>query len=190
MGIENIKIYSDGTTRRLISKICRNPNCKKEFFTRKGVNGCDYCSRSCKYNEGKVELICKKCGRAFYRQKSKLHLAKHGIHFCSRKCKDEAQRFLGGCREIMPPHYGTANIDRLYKKLIRRTKNPLCCSCLEKRKYLLVVHHIDGDRSNGGINNLEIVCHNCHTKRHLEQIKGEWRYNCHILTSRDQLDML
>ena len=40
-----------------------------------------------------------------------------------------------------------------------------------------VVHHVDGNRDNNVTNNLEVVCHNCHIKRHLKKVGDEWSYD-------------
>lgn len=56
-------------------------------------------------------------------------------------------------------------------------------------KPLLMVHHIDGDRNNANINNLEIVCANHHMMRHMffnTDIKL-WCYDTKSLTPRDKL---
>ena len=46
---------------------------------------------------------------------------------------------------------------------------PKCCSkCgYDKHPKILVVHHKDGDRKNGKLTNLEILCPNCHAEAHL-----------------------
>jgi 5-methylcytosine-specific restriction endonuclease McrA len=111
------------------------------------------------------------------------------LYFCSRKCKDDAQK-IGGVQEIMPPHYGRSNGKNVYKNLIENTCSPTCIGCSEINKYLLCVHHIDGNRNNNALSNLEIVCGNCHIKRHLKLINGEWVYDCDYLTDRDLLCML
>ena len=68
--------------------------------------------------------------------------------------------------------------------------DPKCVSCGETTSYLLCVHHIDGDRENNTAGNLEIVCSNCHIKRHLKfnEKKKKWIYVSRYLTPRDKLD--
>lgn len=64
-------------------------------------------------------------------------------------------------------------------------------SCNETRKYLFEVHHKDSDRENNVKENLEIVCCNCHNKRHLKiDESGEWIYDSKSLTPRDLIDKL
>jgi hypothetical protein len=146
------------------------------------------CSVECKHNlqRNKIEVNCAWCGNTIEKQSSKLGNSKSGLYFCNRECKDNAQR-IGGIREIMPSHYGTS---RSYKNLIKETESPKCISCPENKRYLLCVHHIDGNHENDEISNIEIVCWNCHVKRHLKFVDGEWIYSPHELTSRHFLDNL
>lgn len=161
--------------------------CKKEFISRKDQPQ-TVCSVECraKSKENRVLITCAFCKKEVSKAASKLTASKSGIHFCSRSCKDTAQRMENRMTAIWPSSYkGGNHID--YRKLIEIDK---CCDCQEKRKYLLVVHHIDGDRSNNERGNLEVVCGNCHTKRHLRNINGEWIYDGKSLTPRELLASL
>jgi hypothetical protein len=62
--------------------------------------------------------------------------------------------------------------------------------CGDRRKYLLCVHHKDGDTENNIADNLEIVCWNCHIKRHLKLVNKEWVYCSSALTPRHFLESL
>lgn len=55
-----------------------------------------------------------------------------------------------------------------YRKIIR-TGNDSCCLCgYNTRQEALVVHHIDMNRMNNDLDNLAIVCCNCHAIIHAE----------------------
>ena len=41
-----------------------------------------------------------------------------------------------------------------------------CCDCGIEVKELLLVHHIDRDRENNKLKNLEVLCRNCHWLKH------------------------
>lgn len=120
---------------------------------------------------------------------SHLNNSKSGLYFCNRKCKDKAQK-LGGIKEIMPSHYGTSEISN--KTFIESIENPQCAGCGENKIYLLCVHHIDGNHDNNIKENFEIVCGNCHIKRHLKfnKIENTWIYHCASLTPRNLLNEL
>ena len=166
--------------------------CKRGFPRRKSSSK-SCCSRKCwgLSRRQRVKVKCKLCGKKFRRSKSKLTNSKSGLFFCGRECKDKAQR-IGGIEEIMPPHYGLSEGLNLYRSWIKRKKNPSCVGCGEVRIYLLCVHHIDGDRENNTEENFEIVCWNCHAKRHLrfDSDKEEWVYSAVSLTPRRMLSLL
>ena len=52
-----------------------------------------------------------------------------------------------------------------------------CNKCLDKRRYVLQIHHKDEDRNNNKINNLMVLCANCHLEIHF-QIKNSKKKNC------------
>jgi hypothetical protein len=128
-----------------------------------------FCSRPCSSSRvrptrrNRVELACAECGSDFERKVSSLSGSKHGIYFCTRGCKDRAQR-LGGVTKIQPPHYGTGTD---YRSLAFRKYPPVCNRCRLDDRRILVVHHKDRDRSNNAEDNLEILCPNCHAVDHL-----------------------
>lgn len=61
-----------------------------------------------------------------------------------------------------------------YQRIAKSNKKWECRVCKSKEK--LEVHHIDKDRSNNSVINLEILCGSCHAKIHYEKgdanIKG------------------
>lgn len=67
--------------------------------------------------------------------------------------------------ELRPAHYGEAYSDY---RLSAFRKYPHECAVCGYHDYddtsLLDVHHIDSDRSNNDIENLIILCPNCHRK--------------------------
>lgn len=170
---------------------CSNTPCSKQFKPRWPRQ--KFCSPSCGYasrSSPMVEIVCSntKCGKTFKRRTSKTYNSKHGFQFCSRSCKDFAQSLKGDCKAIRPTHYGTGTGRRVYKNLIADMKRPRCCDCGEDRRYLLMVHHIDANRENNDRRNLEVVCSNCHVRRHLSvNTQGDWVYTTACLTPRERL---
>lgn len=122
------------------------------------------CSRMCGsiLKGSAVELDCAHCGSTFVRALSKLNNSKSGKYFCCRECKDIAQSYM---IEIQPEHYGTG--ESSYREKAFRAYRPICCRCGFANIAALEVHHIDRDRSNNNISNLEILCANCHKVEHL-----------------------
>ncbi len=147
-----------------------------------------YCSQTCSQlaRRKRIIVVCDNCGEDFERVINKLKNSKHGKNFCSRDCKDNAQSFRGDCSEIHPPHYDMDNPSD-YRR-IAYDSLPNCCSdCGETTRWMLVVHHIDGNRKNNLVSNLEIVCCNHHTARHLRLSKRGWVYDPSVLTPRNKL---
>jgi hypothetical protein len=119
-------------------------------------------------------VSCAYCGIDFYLKKSRLKRSKSGLFFCSRSHKDLAQR-LGGIKEIMPSHYGTAKIPN-YREIAKRHYEQVCRSCgWDKYPDILEVNHIDFDRSNNDPSNLEFLCPTCHQAFHFLTKTGKWR---------------
>lgn len=168
----------DGQTRKLFSHSCLQ--CGKEFFAPLKQKA-KYCSKSCYYARPKatIEFNCRVCGCVFLRTLRKIALAKHSSGFCSRKCKDFGQSLEGNCPDIRPAHYGS---DGSYRGRI-----PLksCIGCGESRRFLLLTHHIDGNRKHNKKENLECVCFNCHVIRHLHLVDDVWIYCTKFLTPRE-----
>jgi hypothetical protein len=184
----DVTFTENGKTRVGVLVQCKI--CNKEFPTRKSKpHKC--CSPECGnlYRRKRVEVTCRNCGKVFEKKKCQLDNSKSGLYFCTRKCKDEAQK-LGGVEEIMPSHYGTSEGRGVYKTLIENEECPRCAGCGENKTYLLCVHHIDGNHDNNVKENFEIVCWNCHIKRHLrfDELKNKWLYSGTSLTPRHLLN--
>lgn len=149
-------------------------NCKAQFNapTREVNRGNGkFCSSSCSatFNgknrpKPKANVICAYCEKEFYKAPNKQKLSKSGLYFCSREHKDAAQR-IGGIREIMPPHYGTSLSS--YRTLAIRTYGAKCQRCdYDAHEAAIAVHHKDHNHSNNSIDNLEVLCWNCHAIEH------------------------
>lgn len=174
-----ITFVENGRKRKGIIKVC--DICKNEFPSRLNADK-KFCSNKCRFlgRQNRIQIECAWCKKKFERPPSKIN----DLAFCTRKCKDTAQR-LGGLIQLQLPHYGSGYSN--YECLIDRTENPCCVGCGEKKRYCLTAHHKDGNRQNNVCENLEIVCGNCHMKRHLKLIDGVWVYNTKALTPRELL---
>jgi len=110
-------------------------------------------------------VICAYCTKPVYKSPSKQRNSKHGIFFCSRAHKDLGQRLDSDIPEIHPPHYKSGKTS--YRKLALETYPHVCHGCsYSEVPSILVVHHKDRDRDNNVIDNLEILCPNCHAIEH------------------------
>jgi hypothetical protein len=186
--IEDLWLIEGNRRRRAKYTICEE--CKKYFLDR--LNGDKkFCSTNCRdlSRTCKDEYKCAYCEKIFRRNKSKTKNSKSGLQFCCRECKDLAQSIDGGIKEIQPDHYGNGS-SGYRQKTFSNAEEVCCIDCGEIRRYLLAVHHIDSDRTNVEDNNLEIVCMNCHARRHLCFINNKWVFYPRELTSRELLDNL
>lgn len=119
----------------------------------------------------KLNLVCAYCGKEFTRAPSKANKSKSGLYFCCREHKDIAQRLDSGAQfDVMrPDHYSECSSEEgsinTYRDLAFRNYTHECAICHWKDdEEILQVHHIDEDRQNNNLNNLIILCPNCHAK--------------------------
>jgi 5-methylcytosine-specific restriction endonuclease McrA len=117
---------------------------------------------------------CSWCGGQFSRNAKKVGTGSSGLAFCSRSCKDTAQR-LDGLTALHPSHYGSGSPHNYRLNAIRNLA-PVCSVCgYHTHPEILEVHHIDGDRSNNTLSNLTMLCPTCHTAHHFITKSGKWR---------------
>lgn len=130
-----------------------------------------YCSRVCARKarpkiEHEPNVQCDMCQKWIYKSSYRISQAKTGLLFCSRECKDLAQR-LDGLEELHLPHYGTGSGISHYRVIAFRVHPKICVRCgWDKHPAGIVVHHIDRNRNNNVIENLEVLCANCHAIEH------------------------
>jgi len=122
------------------------------------------CSGKYKSDINNVSLTCACCGKTFERSKGRLKGSRHGLYFCSRKCKDTAQSLdFDGCEEMQPPHYGLGKGINTYRDKAHNYYGLKCEICgYDECVRVLQVHHIDGNRENNAIENLIVLCPNHH----------------------------
>lgn len=148
--------------------------CYKKFKARK--NKQQYCNKECA-NNSRYRLVtvhCAHCDASITRPLNKVKAPKTGLNFCNRECKEAAQ-CIGGLAKLQPPHYkdGAAS----YKERAIREYGNICALCgitdlWNNRPIILDVHHIDGNRKNGKISNLQVLCPNCHRQEEMKVWAG------------------
>lgn len=77
----------------------------------------------------------------------------------------------------MPPHYGTStgSCPEYRKKAFALLPNECKMCGWDKYPNVLEVNHIDCNRNNNDIQNLEILCPTCHAVYHFTTKTGKWR---------------
>jgi len=168
---------------RAVKKNCLN--CHTQFDAEvKELNrgNAKFCKRSCssqwRRDHPKVKTpncTCANCQAKFYKSASKLKASKSGLVFCSRTCKDTAQK-IGGIKEIQPSHYTDSRKD--YRKTAKEFLKHKCSNCgYDKHPEVLQVHHKDRNREDNSIENLEILCPTCHEEDHFLAKDGRFSSN-------------
>ena len=154
----------DGKRRKLVACIC--DYCHIRFFVPRHARHM-FCSVPCTNESRKrrVAKVCDHCGVSFDRVLTKVSNSKSGLQFCSRLCKDTAQR-LEGNKLLHPPHYGNgSNPNREYLIRVRGHKCQSCLRCEWMGSPIpLETHHVDGDSRNNNLTNLLLLCPNCHAQ--------------------------
>lgn len=124
---------------------------------------CPLCQKE-DLNKNKIKCVCDYCGKEYYISPSR---DTSEFHFCSRECKDSAQRLASGSKfdNLRPEHYGQTNGIASYRTRAFYSYPHQCAVCgWAEDEEILEVHHIDEDRQHNNIENLIILCPNCHRK--------------------------
>lgn len=138
-------------------KVCDVCGYEFEFIATR-ANTAKYCSRSCYYaamkGRGSVKHSCIHCGAEFFDSPSK------GRKYCSRACVNKSSK------KTFKPKYSTVR-----KMMLARGMIVHCNRCgYGEHPEILGVHHIDRNRKNNDISNLEVLCPNCHSLEHCKHI--------------------
>lgn len=162
---EYIGLDTSGRKRNFTEATCEVCN---STFTRqtRQMNEYGTCSITCTSvaKGSTIECTCAHCGTKFNKAKSKVDKSKSGLVFCCRECKDTAQTYLV---EIQPDHYGKGDGESSYRLLALRAHGYKCQRCgYDAHKAAIVVHHKDHNRENNVLDNLEVLCSNCHAIHH------------------------
>lgn len=165
-------IDKEGKKREAKIVIC--DFCGKSFLKPKRFikeNSHNYCCKECSSLSLKkqIEIKCDFCGNAFMIKPSKLYCSKSGLHFCCRKCKDNAQKIISGFKEMQPNHYGKTIYNdytpsSIYQRICFSYHPHKCCVCGEEN--IVAVHHYDGNHNNNDPVNLVPLCPTHHQYIH------------------------
>ena len=142
----------------------RNPNtecniCGKSIYRRPAQVKLNsrrvFCSSNCYGVSCRREhpcIVCKKPILAGLHKKT-----------CSRTC---ANKHRAGIKyKIGGPKDKVVNALALKKRLIAQ-RGKVCERCGYDNYKILHVHHVDRDRDNNKLQNLELLCPNCHAEEH------------------------
>lgn len=140
--------------------------CNKEFkCSNRDINrakegsGLNYCSRECfcTSRRNPVLVECQECQKQLIRTLS----TTSERNFCSKSCSAKYyNRFRVG--EKHPNFIAQATIKN-YRARGLQYYGAVCRNCgYDKYEAMLDVHHIDGNRGNNSMENLQVLCIWCH----------------------------
>ncbi len=120
-----------------------------------------YCSSVCRNSVNQETYTCSFCSTEFISTKSRKNKSKTNHHFCSNTCKYKAASSLGNTYSTgpLPKEIG---LSTYRNRALIMLKNE-CVRCgYHEHVELLDVDHIDSNRQNNDISNLQILCVMCH----------------------------
>lgn len=142
----------------------RRPNaecllCKKAVYRRpyqiQNNGGNVFCSAQCFGIFCRKERQCLVC--------KTLILAGRNSRTCSRAC---ANKNRIGIKYDGKPRKDKVKNQRALKMRLIALKGMKCERCGYSKLEIIHVHHKDRDRNNNDLNNLELICPNCHYEEH------------------------
>lgn len=111
----------------------------------------------------KTKCANPKCGKEIERAPSEIKRSKTGNVFCSKSCANTVNNTLFKSGKNHPNYI---NGDACYRNIKLKESEGKCENCGNDNPCVLEVHHEDGDRKNNEIDNLKLLCANCHLIEH------------------------
>jgi len=142
----------------------RNPNtfcqiCGKGIYRRpieiKRNDGRVFCSLACYGKACRKENPCLVCG--------KLILASLNKKTCSRGC---ANKHREGIKYKLNSPKDKVKTQGILKIRLLKIRGKKCERCGFGKFQILQIHHKDKNRNNNSLDNLELICPNCHSQEH------------------------
>ncbi len=148
----------------------RNPNtecavCKKPIYKRpsqiKANGGRVFCGQICYGISQRKETPCIVCGKPIMSSLNK--------KTCSRACANINRT---GIKYIGIPKKDKVKSQQALKVRLLKLRGKKCERCGYNKYEILQIHHKNRDRNNNNLENLEIICPNCHYEEHL--LRNNW----------------
>lgn len=163
--IQDVELISNYIGKRHNIKLRCN-NCGTEWgtvasnviYSSRTGHKCPHCRQKRMDELTKVVLQCAYCGKEFVRAKRLLYKSRSGYFYC---CQEHCNRH----RQVLREEKGEFDDSKNYRRRAFSNFPPRCAVChwVEDER-ILEVHHKDSDRNNNKVENLIILCPNCHRK--------------------------
>lgn len=166
--------YYDSKGKKYLGKIQICSKCKKEKIVR--INRINTLCRECSYGNRKTDV---KDNELFINEKRKnrtfrLRAVKAKCSICQREyLRRKNCKFKTSICNLCICNFNGTNSrttgigDYVYRALEHYGKSCSTCQSIEN----IEVHHIDFDRTNNRIENLQVLCKSCHKKIHWDKFK-------------------
>ncbi|MBK5215428.1 MAG: HNH endonuclease [Candidatus Pacebacteria bacterium] len=135
--------------------VCKIPIYRRPVEISKN-EGRVFCSMSCYGLSSRKEGPCAVCG--------KLMLASLNKKTCSRSCSN---KYRIGIKYKLGRPKDVARTFRILKLRLFEERGKKCERCGYNKHEILQVHHKNRKRTDNNVENLEIICPNCHYEEHL-----------------------
>ena len=123
-----------------------------------------FCSMICYGISCRKEVPCVVCGKPI--------LARFHKKTCSRSC---ANIHRAGIKYKIGRPKDKAKSQQILKLKLLKEKGKMCERCPYNKYEVLQVHHRDKNRNNNSVDNLELICPNCHYEEHY--LEKSWLKN-------------
>lgn len=142
----------------------RHPNtscivCGKRIYRRPAEirrnNSRVFCSMACYGKACRKEIPCLVCGKPI--------LASLNKKTCSRGC---ANKHRAGIKYKSNNSKDKVKTQGFLKIRLMKVRGNKCERCGFEKYEILQIHHKDKDRDNNELENLELICPNCHSEEH------------------------
>ena len=134
--------------------ICDNPIYRRPFQLEKAKNNA-FCSATCFGIFCRKETPCLVCG--------KLMLSRFNKKTCSRSCANKNR--TGIIYKVNQPRDKVLIVNGLKIRLAER-RGEKCELCSYSKVEILQLHHKNRNRNDNRMQNLELLCPNCHYEEH------------------------
>ncbi len=129
-----------------------------------------YCSNACKYEGQRTGFFvsCKTCFAQIRKTPKDIRHSKSGNFFCNKSCQTIWRN--KHYSEVKHPTWKNG-INAYRSILLRRGGLVQCLRCGNDDKRILIVHHLDKNRTNNNLSNLVWLCPNCHMLIHRDKVE-------------------
>ncbi len=148
-----VKTYNRKPNTKCI--ICGKGIYRRPFEIEKNKNKF-FCSASCYGINCRKEIHCLSCGKKI--------LSGFGKRTCSRAC---ANKYRTGIKYHIGSPRDKVKSQYFLKARLLKVRGLKCERCSYDKYKILQVHHKDRNRDNNDLNNLELICPNCHYEEHI-----------------------